>query len=163
MDVRTKISDQVFSGQLQNTHRLPTGISFPVTKHVPGELLLRRSGSKCGSSLSLVFRNAVQTLPRTDQTYDWPLNCFSPEAPGPPSPDQDQPVGAPERTGEKDDPAAAEDRSPGSWRRLEAKLRENEEEFVLVIKGMPRESDVLVEGSSPAAKRTRIIFVTESD
>ena len=164
VDHRTKISDKVISGQLQNSSNLlPDGIRLPNPKHVPGELLFRRSGRNCGSFLSLSYRNTVRSLPRTDQSNDWPLNCFSPEAPEPSCPDEEQ-VEAAEQRGENDYPAA-EDRSPTvrgptmtTWRRLEAKLGENDEELVLVIKGI-RRPDALVD--EPGSKRMRIIFVSD--
>ena len=74
-----------------------------------------------------------------------------------------------EPRGENDDPAAAADSSPArrlgrmTWRRIEAKLGENAEEMVLIVKGIPSEYDGVIEGSSPSSKRMRIIFVERSE
>ena len=176
MDRRTVLSARVITGQYQNSSDLlPPGRHLPDPKLVPGELLSRRPGRKCGSMLSLFHRNTLQSLPRSDQTYDWPLNCFSPEAPEPSWPEEEDQLGAMgatgapgdcERRGENDDPPATEERSPSrrdinirTWRRIEAKLGENDEELVLIVKGIPRESDIVAESSGPASKRMRIIFV----
>ena len=178
MDRRTEVSDKVISRQLQtSSNLLPSGICLPDPKHVPGELLFPRSGRKCGSSLSAFYRNTIQSLHRTDQTFDWPLNCFSPEAPEPSWPEEEnhqEATGTSESRGENDDPAAAEDRSEPvrnlkfrNWRRVDAKLGENDEEFVLKISGVsvPRESESVLfpETTNPPSKRLRIIFVSSEE
>ena len=175
VDRRTEVSDKVISGQLLNSSNLlPSGRCLPDPKHVPGELLIPRSGRNCGSSLSLLYRNTMQSLPRTDQTYDWQLNCFSPDAADPSGPEEEDHQGATgtsESREENDDPPAVKDRSEsgrnirirncrsvevGTW-----EMMENDEECVLIIKGasVPRES-VLPETTEPFSKRLRIIFVS---
>ena len=176
LDRRTQLTAKVISGQLQNSsHILPGGRPLSDPKYVPGELLFRRPGRKCGSFLCKFYRNATQSLPRTDQTFDWPLNCLSPEAPEPSWPEEEDQLGAIGARGtgeprrENDDPAAAADRSPSrrpgnikTWRQIEAKLGENDEELVLIIKGVPEfdpDTDTFIESSGPSSKRMRIIFV----
>ena len=145
VDERTEFSRAVIVQQMEDFSSLERRDDLASRTVLPGDLL-HRSGRSTGHTLSRLFQDRMKNV--------FVAPSFSDEE-------------GPHSEGSGVEGAGNSGLAPGNislWRNVEARFGENEEEEVLVITGMKRNFETIIEreSSSSSAKRLRIIGLDSS-
>ena len=145
VDERTEFSRAVIVQQMEDFSSLERRDDLASRTVLPGDLL-HRSGRSTGHTLSRLFQDRMKNV--------FVAPSFSDEE-------------GPHSEGSGVEVAGNSGRFPGNislWRNVDARFGENEEEEVLVIRGMKRKFETIIEreSSSSSAKRLRIIGLDSS-
>ena len=143
VDERTEFSRAVIVQQMEDFSSLERREDLASRTVLPGDLL-HRSGRSTGHTLSRLFQDRMKNV--------FVAPSFSDEE-------------GPHSEGSGVEGARNSGRVPGNislWRNVDARFGENEEEEVLVIRGMKRKFETIIESSSSSAKRLRIIGLDSS-